>query len=78
MARISRAERNRGRTDGLFCHRCGDRLDESAATWLVLSCGDGRFYATEAEAEAAGGSQGGFVFGRACAKRQLRADHGGA
>lgn len=74
MARISRAERNRGRTDGTFCHRCGDRLDDAAATWLVLSWANGRFYATEAEAEAAGGSQGGFPFGSACAKRQIRED----
>lgn len=72
MARISRAEANRGRTDGIFCHRCGDRLNETAAVWLVLSCSDGRFYATEAEADATGCNQGGFAFGSACASRQLK------
>lgn len=47
-----RAIENRGRTDGTFCHRCGERLDEAKARWLVLSCADGRFYATDAEADA--------------------------
>lgn len=70
MAR-SRAEANRDRTDGTFCHRCGDRLDDAKATWLVLSCSTGHFYATEAEANATGCNQGGFAFGAACAQRQL-------
>lgn len=71
MPRISRAEANRGRTDGTFCHRCGERLDEAKARWLVLSCADGRFYATDAEADATGCNQGGFAFGAGCAKREL-------
>lgn len=71
-----RALANRGRTDGLFCHRCGDRLDEAATVWLVLSCADGRFYATDAEADATGCNQGGFPFGSACAKRQLAKQEG--
>lgn len=70
MAR-SRAAENRGRTDGIYCHRCGERLDDAKARWLVLSCADGRFYATDAEADATGCNQGSFPFGAACAKRQL-------
>lgn len=66
-----RAIANRGRTDGTFCHRCGDRLDDTKTTWLVLSCADGQFYATDAEADATGCNQGGFAFGAACAKRQI-------
>lgn len=67
----TRAEDNRGRTDGIYCHRCGERLDEAKTRWLVLSCADGRFYTTDAEADATGCNQGGFAFGAACAKRQL-------
>lgn len=70
MAR-TRAEDNRGRTDGIYCHRCGERLDDAKATWLVLSCSTGRFYATHEEAAATGCDQGAFAFGAACAKRQL-------
>lgn len=70
MAR-SRAAENRGRTDGIYCHRCGERLDEAKTRWLVLSCADGRFYATDAEADATGCNQGSFAFGSACAKREL-------
>ncbi len=66
-----RAIANRGRTDGTFCHRCGERLDDAKATWLVLSCSTGHFYATDEEADATGCNQGGFAFGSACAKRQL-------
>ena len=66
-----RAIENCGRTDGTFCHRCGDRLDEGRTKWLVLSCSTGRFYATDAEADATGCNQGGFPFGADCAKRQL-------
>lgn len=71
MARISHAEANRGRTDGTYCHRCGERLDEGKAVWLVLSCSTNGFYATDAEADATGCNQGSFAFGAACAKRQL-------
>ena len=49
----TRAEDNRGRTDGIYCHRCGERLDEAKTRWLVLSCADGRFYTTDAEADEA-------------------------
>ena len=68
----ARAERNRNRTDGTFCWRCGERLNDEAAVWLALSCSTTEFYATEKEAEATGCNQGCFPFGKACAKAQLR------
>lgn len=72
-ARVAaRAERNRNRTDGTFCYRCGERLDDAKAVWLVLSCDTNHFYATDAEADATGCNQGGFAFGSACAKTELR------
>ena len=66
-----RAIENRDRTDGTYCFRCGDRLDEAKATWLVLSCSTTLFYATDAEADATGCNQGCFPFGAACAQAQL-------
>lgn len=72
----TKAERNRYRTDGIYCHRCGDKLNDAKAVWLVLSCTTGHFYATDAEADATGCNQGGFAFGRACARNQLKDTRG--
>jgi hypothetical protein len=67
---MTKAERNRNKVSGTYCWRCGDALDESKAVWLVADSSGGRFYATE---EAAGlDNMGGFAFGSACAKKQLR------
>ena len=71
MPALTRAQRNRNRTDGCYCFRCGDKLDEAKAIWLVADV-DVRFYATEDEAGK--DNMGGFPFGVACAKRQLKAD----
>jgi hypothetical protein len=67
----TRAERNRNRTDGCYCWRCGDTLEEAKAVWLVADLGMS-FHATEADAGEE--NMGGFPFGSACAKRQLKAD----
>ena len=68
----TKADDNRHRTDGIYCYRCGDKLNEAKAVWLVLSCRTDSFYATEAEVDATGCNQGCFAFGSACAKRELR------
>lgn len=59
-------------TARIECFRCGEKLNPAKAVWLVLSCKTAEFYATDEEAEATGCNQGGFSFGSACAKAQLR------
>ena len=58
--------------DRIECFRCGEKLNPVRAVWLVLSCSTNEFYATDEEADATGCNQGGFSFGRACAKAQMR------
>lgn len=76
MARKTRNRLGQAPYTGPRCHRCDQPLNPDTAVWLVLSCSTGRFYATDAEADATGCNQGGFVFGAACARRQLAEQEG--
>jgi hypothetical protein len=49
-----------------FCEHCGRKLDESKIVWLELSFRTGQWFQPGACPE--NESQGGFPFGRACAK----------
>jgi hypothetical protein len=57
----------------IYCERCGDKLNPSKAVWLELSNTDGKYYT---EIPSGHVSQGGFSFGKACAKTQLKEDNG--
>jgi hypothetical protein len=52
----------------IFCERCGEKLNPKTAVWLELSMTDGKYYNQIPEGH---DSQGGFSFGKACAKTQL-------
>lgn len=54
------------------CERCGEQLDESKAVWLELDSRTNLYHAPGAF-PADGWSQGGFLFGSACAKAVLKA-----
>lgn len=51
--------------NAIRCERCGEELKQTQAVWLELSLTDGRYYK-----DLPGGheSQGGFAFGKTCAK----------
>ena len=49
------------------CTRCGEVLNEAKAVWLELDTRTGTYTAQPVPDEH---SQGGFIFGAACAKRE--------
>jgi len=51
------------------CERCGEILKPERITWLELSITDGKYYKDFPEGHE---SQGGFSFGKTCAKKQLK------
>jgi hypothetical protein len=53
----------------IWCERCGEKLNPKTAVWLELSMTDGKYYNQIPEGH---DSQGGFSFGKACAKSQLK------
>ena len=53
----------------IWCERCGEKLNPKTAVWLELSMTDGKYYQSIPEGH---DSQGGFSFGKACAKSQLK------
>ena len=54
----------------MSCHHCGRTLDENKAVYLELSFKTGRWY-DEGECPQEE-SQGGFPFGKACARKMLK------
>jgi hypothetical protein len=52
-----------------YCDRCGEKLDPSKIVWLELDQDTGRY--TDQPLPEGHESQGGFSFGRACAKAVL-------
>jgi hypothetical protein len=54
------------------CERCNERLNPKTAVWLELSMTDGKYYKQIPEGHL---SQGGFSFGIACSKTQLKEDN---
>jgi hypothetical protein len=50
------------------CERCNEILKIEQAVWLELSMTDGRYYKNIPNGHE---SQGGFSFGKTCAKREL-------
>lgn len=53
------------------CERCNEKLQPQTAVWLELSNTDGKYYRSIPVEHI---SQGGFSFGIACAKSQLKED----
>ena len=53
----------------IYCERCGEKLNPKKAQWLELSNTDGNYYLEIPKGHV---SQGGFSFGTACAKTQLK------
>ena len=53
------------------CERCNEKLNPKTTVWLELSMTDGKYYPSDKFPEGHE-SQGGFSFGRACAKTQLK------
>ena len=53
------------------CEKCNEKLNPKTAVWLELSMTDGKYYPSDKFPEGHE-SQGGFSFGRACAKTQLK------
>lgn len=51
--------------NAIRCERCGEALKQTQTVWLELSLTDGRYYKDLPDGHA---SQGGFPFGKACAK----------
>jgi hypothetical protein len=54
------------------CERCQEKLNPKTAVWLELSQTDGKYYKQIPEGHL---SQGGFSFGVACSKTQLKEDN---
>jgi hypothetical protein len=52
------------------CERCNEKLNPKTAVWLEFSITDGNYYSSEKFPENHV-SQGGFSFGKSCAKTQL-------
>lgn len=52
------------------CEKCNEILNPGTAVWLELSNTDGKYY-PEGQLPEGHISQGGFSFGKACAKRVL-------
>jgi hypothetical protein len=55
--------------DKYFCERCGEQLNPKTMVWLELDQDTARY--TDKELPSGHVSQGGFTFGRACAKNVL-------
>ena len=53
------------------CEKCNEKLNPKTAVWLELSMTDGKYYPSDKFPEGHE-SQGGFSFGKACAKTQLK------
>ena len=53
------------------CERCGEILKPETVVWLELSITDGKYYPVNKFPEGHK-SQGGFSFGKACAKIELK------
>lgn len=53
------------------CERCNEKLNPKTTVWLELSITDGNYYLSS-EFPNEHESQGGFSFGKACAKIQLK------
>lgn len=51
------------------CERCNEKLNPAKVVWLELSNTDNNYYTTIPKGHI---SQGGFSFGAACAKAQLK------
>jgi hypothetical protein len=54
-----------------YCERCGERLDPKKIVWLELSQETGLFTDPDIALLPEKESQGGFTFGKACAKAVL-------
>lgn len=52
--------------DNIRCTKCNEPLNDKKAVWLELSQTDGRYYDSFPEGHI---SQGGFPFGKSCAKK---------
>lgn len=52
-----------------YCNRCNEKLDESKIVWLELDQDTGLY--TDKELPEGHTTQGGFAFGRSCAKTVL-------
>lgn len=57
--------------EDLRCTNCDKKLDEKKTKWLELSTTDGYYYLPE-EFPENHLSQGGFPFGIACAKKEIK------
>ena len=53
------------------CERCNEKLNPKKVVWLELSMTDGNYYEPE-KFPSDHESQGGFSFGSACAKTELK------
>lgn len=53
------------------CQRCNEKLNPKKIVWLELSMTDGNYYECE-KFPSNHESQGGFSFGSACAKTQVK------
>lgn len=60
-----------GNPQVIHCERCNEKLNPKTAVWLELSMTDGKYYKTIPEGHQ---SQGGFSFGIACSRTQLKED----
>ena len=56
-----------------FCERCGEKLNPKKMVWLELSTHTGLFTDPDQTVIPENESQGGFTFGRSCAKAVLAA-----
>lgn len=55
----------------IYCEKCGDKINPKTAVWLELSLTDGNYYDSNSFPRNHE-SQGGFSFGKACAKTVLK------
>lgn len=55
--------------DNNYCERCGEKLNNKTMVWLELDQDTGLY--TDGELPEGHVSQGGFAFGKACAKTVL-------
>jgi hypothetical protein len=54
----------------IYCERCEEKLNPKTAVWLELSLTDGKYYQSD-NFPTNHESQGGFSFGKRCAKLQI-------
>ena len=57
----------------IYCERCNEKLNPAKAVWLELSISDGNYY-PEGQFPISHESQGGFSFGKDCARTVLTRD----